>query len=548
MAWFCIPAASRRRFVLGAIILLFAAERGRAEMPADIAVVQGEAGKWPAARPVLKLSAVDDAFLNELELASFRYFVEQADPRTGLVRDRARADGSPTEGKASIAAAGFSLSALAVGTARGWVERPAAIRSARTLLRFLAVTAPRRHGFFYHFMEMDTGARAWRCELSTIDTGLFLAGAIVAREYFHDPEITELVDRLYREVDWHWFLNGGRTFAMSWFDETGFSRFRWNRYSELMMLTLLGLGAPEQPIEPELWSAWFRGPLGTYGDYHYIQGPQLFVHQFTQAYADFRGLRDAYADYFLNSTLATLAQRKFCVDLRPEFPHWSDRLWGLTASDSATGYKSWGGPPRTMDFNALDGTVVPCAPAGSLPFAPNETLAALQYMRSAYGGRIWKRYGFVDAFNPETAWVNPDVIGIDQGITLLQAENVRTGLIWSLFMEAPEVQRALKRAGFVSTSRELTESARDELRRLAAGAWHSLGEMPEAAAGLQVTSIIAARTLGFISDAEAVSMAGALLQTAPAPQGGVGMAEFAAGLATLRQAVPRFGGRRDAAP
>ena len=538
MAPFRIPAASPRRLFLGALVLLLAGGRGRAETPREETVMQGGAGERPGARAVVKLPAADDAFLNELEMASFRYFSEQADPRTGLVRDRARADGSPTEGKASIAATGFALSAWAVGTERGWMERSTAVRRVQTLLRFLATEAPRQHGFFYHFMEMDTGARAWKCEISTIDTGLFLAGAIAAREYFHDPEITRLVDQLYREVDWHWFLNGGRTFAMGWFDETGFSRFRWDRYSELKLLTLLGLGAPERPIEPELWSAWARAPLGSYGGYHYIQGAQLFVHQFAQAYCDFRGLRDAYADYFLNSTLATLAQRKFCMDLRSEFPHWGEKLWGLTASDSATGYKAWGGPPRTTDFNALDGTIVPCAPAGSLPFAPGETLAALQYMRTAYGDRIWKRYGFVDAFNPETGWVNPDVIGIDLGITLLQAENVRTGFVWSLFMGAPEVQRALARAGFVSTSRDLTGPGHDELRELAARAWKSLGATPGVTVGLELSSIIAAETLGFISSAEAAARAGALLRTAPAAQDGVAVAEYAAGLATLRQAIP----------
>ena len=538
MALFRIPAASRHRLFLGAVVLLLAMAQGRAEMPAEAAVTQGGAAGRPGARPVLKLPAAAEGFLNELELASFRYFVDQADPRTGLVRDRARADGSPSAGKASIAATGFALSAWAVGTERGWVERATAVRHVQTLLRFLANEAPRQHGFFYHFMEMDTGARAWKCELSTIDTGLFLAGAIAAREYFHDPEITELVNRLYREIDWHWFLNGGRTFAMGWFDETGFSRFRWDRYSELMMLTLLGLGAPERPIEPDLWSAWARAPLGSYAGYHYIQGPQLFVHQFAQAYGDFRGLRDAYADYFLNSTLATLAQRKFCSDLHSEFPSWSERLWGLTASDSAAGYKAWGGPPRTTDFNALDGTVVPCAPAGSLPFAPDETLAALQFMRTTYGDRIWKRYGFVDAFNPETGWVNPDVIGIDLGITLLQAENVRTGFVWSLFMGAPEVQRALVRAGFVSTSRDLTGSGRDELRGLAARAWKSLGTIPGAGAGLELSSIIAAEKLGFISEAEVVSGAGTLLHEGPAPQDGVRVAEYAAGLVTARQAIP----------
>ena len=504
----------------------------------------GAAADWPGAHPAAALARQDDKLLDELQRAAFQFFVEQANPRTGLVRDRARADGAPTEGKASISASGFALSAWAVAAERGWVKRKLAVERVRTLLRFLATEAPRRHGFFYHFMEMDTGTRAWNCELSTIDTGLFFAGAIVAREYFRDPEVTELVNRLYREVDWPWFLNGGRTFALGWHDEAGFSRFRWDQYSEHMLLTLLGLGAPERSIEPDLWHAWSRTPAGDYAGYHYLQGAPLFVHQFTQAYVDFRGLRDAFADYFHNSTLATLAQRQFCIDLRSEFPTWSGQLWGLTASDSATGYKAWGGPPRTTEFNALDGTLVPCAPAGALPFAPVEALATLRYMRAAYGARIWQRYGFVDAFNPETGWVDSDVIGIDLGITLLQVENARSGLVWAVFMHAPEVQRALTRAGFLSPSRDFAAPERDELRRLAVRAWQALETAPvvPATAGLQLSAVVAARTLGFISEAEAMARAKTWLETALAPLDGTALAEYAAGLATARQGIPELAG------
>jgi hypothetical protein len=168
------------------------------------------------ARPGAILSADDDAMLDELERASFLYFYEQMNPVTGLVRDRALADGSPSEGKASISASGFALTSWAIAAHRGWVERPVALERVRLMLRFLADKAPRHHGFFYHFMEMDTGARAWKCELSSIDTGLFMAGAIIAREYFQDPEITELVNRIYREIDWKWFLYCLHSVGMGW--------------------------------------------------------------------------------------------------------------------------------------------------------------------------------------------------------------------------------------------------------------------------------------------------------------------------------------------
>lgn len=492
------------------------------------------------ARPGAILTADDDQLLEEIERASFLFFVEQTDPNTGLVRDRARADGSPSEGKASIASSGFALSAWAIATHRGWVERPAALERVKLMLRFLATKAPRHHGFYYHFMEMETGARAWQCELSSIDTALFIAGAIVAREYFQDPEITELVNKIYHEVDWKWFLNGGSTVAMGWHDEKGFSRFRWGIYSEHTMMSILGLGAPEMALDADYWRTWKRLPTGSYGGYHFIQGPPLFIHQFAHAYVDFRDKRDAFADYYHNSVLATLAQRKFSIDLRTEFPSWSERLWGVTASDSATGYKAWGGPPRTSASNALDGTIVPCATAGSVPFAPFETLQVLRHIRTVFGDRTWKRYGFVDAFNPETGWVNPDVIGIDQGISLLQAENARTGFVWALFMQTPEVQRALLKAGFLSKRRYFTWPEHEQLRALAAAAWKSLDGEPVTGEtlGLRLTAVPAAHTLGLIDGGVAAKRARAVLDNPAVPDTDTSVAEYAAGLVTLRQAFP----------
>lgn len=478
--------------------------------------------------------------LDELQQSAFRYFVEQANPKTGLVRDRAHADASPSAGKASIAASGFALSAWAVATQRGWTDRETALRHVRLALRFLADKAPRRHGFFYHFMEMDTGERAWKCELSPIDTGLFFAGAIIAREFFTDPEVTELVNRLFHDVDWEWFLNEGSTLAMGWHDEHGFSRYRWDKYAEDMMLGFLGMGALERPLPTSYWDAWARAPVDTYAGYHFIEGPQLFIHQFTHAHVDFRDLRDAYADYFHNSVLASLAQRQFCTDLRSEFPSWGERLWGITASDSASGYKAWGGPPRTEKDNALDGTIVPCAAAGSVAFVPTEAMETLRYMRTAYGDRIWSRYGFVDAFNPGTGWVNSDVIGIDLGITLLQAENARSGFVWAVFMQAPEVQRALVRAGFVSQRRDLPLADKKRFHEMASSAWKSIESVPVNGdtLGLRLSTILAASSLGLIPSDEAVKRISAMLKTTSAPAGERAVAPYAASLVTIRQAIP----------
>ncbi|HEY5550567.1 MAG TPA: glucoamylase family protein, partial [Opitutaceae bacterium] len=292
-----------------------------------------------AASTAVQLTAADHALLEDLERTASMFFDEQAHPRTSLVRDRARADGSPSEGAASISASGFAFSAWVVATERGWVERSVAMDRVRKKLRFLADEVPRHHGFFYHFMEMATGARTWGCELSSIDSALLFAGAIVAREYFDDPEITELTNRLLGEVDWEWFRNGGTLVSLGWHPEpgTGFSRYRWNKYSEHLLMSFMALGVSARPVEAGYWQTWDRTPLGRYGDYIYLQEPPLFVHQFPHGFVDMRDRRDAHADYFKNSRLATLAQRQMSLDLRNEFPSWSEVLWGLTASDSATG-------------------------------------------------------------------------------------------------------------------------------------------------------------------------------------------------------------------
>jgi hypothetical protein len=242
-------------------------------------------------------------------------------------------------------------------------------------------------------------------------------------------------------------MNDSRTLTHGWKPESGFIDHRWDRYSELIGLYLLGIGAPRKPLSPDSWNAWRREPRVSFGDRTFIQCGPLFTHQYAQAWFDFRGRRDTYADYWQNSVDATLAQRAWSAGQRKRYKYWSKDFWGLTASDSARGYAAWGTPgPGEQDLS--DGTVVPCAPGGSLPFAPAECLTALWQMRVIGGPRAWGRYGFVDAFNPQTGWASTDVIAINVGITLVMAENLRSGLVWEKFMCALEVQRGMRLAGF----------------------------------------------------------------------------------------------------
>ncbi|MFA5139250.1 MAG: glucoamylase family protein [Elusimicrobiota bacterium] len=389
----------------------------------------------------------DSAFLEDLSRRSFQYFWEQADPATGLVADRARTDGSRSaqdpEGVASIASTGFGLSGLCIAAERGWVKPDEARERARTTLRFLAEKLPQEHGWFYHFVSMKTGERRWNCELSSIDTALLLGGVLTARQCFKDDkDIARWATAIYERVDFPWMLAGHPSLmSMGWTPEKGFIQARWDAYSEHMMLTLMAIGSPTHPLPAKVWRAWKRDKMSYGGIEYYSSTPPLFVHQYSHAYVDFRGRRDKKygIDYFENSVKATRAHRKFCVDLG-----FTETLWGVTASDTPNGYRSWGGPPSD---GGIDGSVVPCAAGGSLMFAPEITLPALKAMKEKFGDRIYGKYGFTDAFHPETGWVNPDVIGIDVGITLLSAENLRSGAVWRWFMANPEIPKALDRAG-----------------------------------------------------------------------------------------------------
>jgi hypothetical protein len=300
---------------------------------------------------------------------------------------------------------------------------------------------------------VKSGERKWRSEVSSIDTALLIAGALTARQYFHgDAEIVHLATRIYERIDFPWMLNGNPTLlAMGWHPETGFIKSRWDDYSEHTMLYLLAIGSPTHPITPDSWYAWKRN-WNHYDGYTYLGKTPLFTYQYSQAWVDYRHRREVrgeHVDYFENSVKATLAHRRFCIDLAKEFPAYGPNMWGISASDSIKGYVAWGGPPRDP---AIDGTVVPYAVVGSLMFIPEMALPALRTMREKNGERVYGRYGFTDAFNPNTGWVNRDVIGIDLGITVLSAENARTGHVWRWFMRNLEIPRAMRKVGLLKHS------------------------------------------------------------------------------------------------
>lgn len=451
-------------------------------------VVLGTAGcaSAPASGP--SLTASDEAFLDQLQEPTFRFFWERANPRNGLVPDR-----WPSESFSSVAAIGFGLPTYAVGTERGWITREQGADRVLTTLRFL-LHAPQgpdpagrtgHNGLFYHFLDMETGVRFERVELSTIDSALLMAGVLFSQQYFagsdeRETAIRAVADSLYRRVNWQSMVNNPGRISMGWHPETGFIESEWHGYDEAMILLVLALGSPTHPVDPSLWQTYMStSKWGTFYGQQYVGFAPLFGHQYSHIFIDFRGIHDPYIarfgiDWFENSRRATLAQRQYAIDNPMRWTGYGADVWGLTASDgpadttltvNGTPREFWTYTARGASHTAVrdDGTIVPTAAGGSIPFAPELTIRALRTMRERYP-QVWGQYGFLDAFNPTlqtpgvrlghgriipgVGWFDTDYLGIDQGPIVLMAENYRSGLIWEHMKHSPYVVAGLRRAGF----------------------------------------------------------------------------------------------------
>jgi hypothetical protein len=470
------PAGLRRAYRAG-LAVLFAVSACAPDHDAPA----GPLGPEP---PVIS----DQAFLDDVQQRTFDFFWETTNPGNGMVPDR-----WPTESFASIAAIGFGLTAYPVGAERGWIMRAQAAERTLNTLRFFwtaqqsdaAVGVTGHRGFFYHFLDMQTGRRFQTTELSTIDTGLLLMGVLFAQQYFDraDPaevEIRALADSLYRRVEWDWAVVRPPELVMAWWPESGFGDHDYDGYSEAMFLYILALGSPTHPIEPASWAeftstnAW----LPFQGQEHVNFAP-LFGHQYSHTWIDFRGILDAYMrgrgiDYFENSRRATIAQRAYAIANPNGWIGYGENVWGLTASDGPGRFSARvGGREREFhDYWARgaaagdvrdDGTIVPAAAGGSIPFAPDITIAALREMQRRWGMYLYGEYGFRDSFNltlagvastprgrvvPGIGWFNDDYLGIDQGPIVLMIENHRTEFVWDVMKGSPYIVRGLCRAGF----------------------------------------------------------------------------------------------------
>ncbi|NQT86443.1 hypothetical protein HQ560_06735 [bacterium] len=397
-------------------------------------------------QPVSKLT-------EELEQKAFGYFWNESDPTTGLTRDRASNSKPDTRTVGSMAATGFALAAIPIGVDRGWITPKDGLKRAVATLSFARDKLEHKNGWYYHFVDIRTGERQWKCEVSSIDTALFLAGALAVAKYYPGRQAESLADEIYRRVDFPWMLTDGHnrpaelSLCHGWKPKGGFLPHRWRRYSEHMILYLLAMGSSNHPIPEAAWRAWGRR-AEHYGAYRAFACAPLFTHQYSHAFVDFRNVVDGQGhDYWDNSVNATLADRKFCMDQAEEFPTYGEFVWGLSATDGPDGYKAYGAPPGRP---VHDGTVAPWSMTASIVFAPELVQKSMQHIRDTHKDKVWGRYGFPAAFNVGREFWAKDVIGIDVGCALLMIENYRTGKPWERFMKLPPIHNAMTKAGFHS--------------------------------------------------------------------------------------------------
>jgi len=424
---------------------------------------------------------VPEAFIQDLKQRTFQYFWEIVDMQTWQNYDR-----YPTGQFTSIAATGFALTSYVIGAENGYVTREEAADRVTKVLSWLAISPQGTDptgiagykGFYYHFLNYNTGSRYKQVELSTMDTGLLMAGILVCQSYFdrespREEQIRQLADFLYLRVEWDWALNEKPLMSMGWHPETGFLSSVWQGYNEAMILVILALGSPSHSIPNITWDEWCKTyEWSDFYGFEHVNFSPLFGHQYSQMFIDFRGIQDPYMadkgiDYFENSRRATLANRAYCIDNPQYFEGYGVSIWGLTASDGpaneTTKYKNQ--VVRYFTYMARgassrevidDGTLAPTAAGGSIPFAPEQCLETLYAMKTKFGSKLYQEYGFKDAFNLSYAtkgqsgqgWFNPDYLGIDQGPILIQLENYQSGLIWKLMIKNKYIVEGLRKAKF----------------------------------------------------------------------------------------------------
>lgn len=426
---------------------------------------------------IVNPQGTDDEMLALLRGETFQYFLNEINLQTGLIADKTE-PGSPS----SISAVGLGLTSYVVALEHQLISRTEVIKRILSVLRFFQSSkqgaetdATGYKGFYYHFLEMSTGKRAWESELSTIDTAILMAGILTIKNYFtgessQEKEICKIADELYLRVDWQWALNGGKTLTHGWKPESGFLDHRWDKgYSEAIILYVLAMGSPTFPIDPLGYKQWTETfEWKEMYEVECIYAGPLFIHQMSHLWIDFRGIKDEInrkigIDYFENSRRATHLQQQYAIDNPKGFSHYSQYGWGITASDGPGPCKTsvngkeqqfFGYKARGVPFGPDDGTISPWAAVASLPFEPDLVLKTIRHAIEKFDLKSHSNYGFDASFNPtfpdhsEKGWVSPWQFGLNQGPIIIMIENFQSKLIWNTIKKCSYIVNGLQSAGF----------------------------------------------------------------------------------------------------
>jgi hypothetical protein len=400
------------------------------------------------------------ALLDDLSHKAVKFFWEQSNPKTGLTKDRA-ANFQPTDEYivASVAASGYALCAYAIGAHRHWLDRKQALERSRSSIDWLNKHGLKEHGWFFHFVDWRNGERHWKSEASSIDTGLLLAGEIMAEREFNDPKLTALVNETFSNIDWKWMVTDGgakpdsATLCMGWHPEDGFIKARWDGQYESTFLNLIALGS-SKAVPDSLWPAIRRTPVVDFSGGQYIIGGCIFMHQMTQVFVNLKDQRDSLGyDYWIEGRNACRAQRAYAISDPKGFKGYGPDFWGLNAGDAPSGYVGNGVPEGT---GSDDGTISPTGAIASIIYDRDNAIAVANHLAKDYPESLGI-YGFSNGVNPTKNWHGPDVIGIDLGMELLAIESDRDGLPQKLSGSSPIYKLGLRRAGFRKTDEGPTE-------------------------------------------------------------------------------------------
>lgn len=414
--------------------------------------------------------ASDDAFLDFIQKTHFNYMWEGAEKTSGLAPERIHMDGVYPENDADVittGGSGFGIAGLIVAMEHGFISRNEGVDRLHQIADYLA-KADRFHGVWSHWIYGKTGkAKPFSQKddgADLVESAFLIQGLLIAREYFKngnesEKQLAQKIDQLWREMEWDWFLNGEDVLYWHWSPNYGWEmNFPLEGYNECFITYILAASSPTHPIPASAYhNGWARkGAIKSdkvaYG-YPLIlkhngaeeYGGPLFWAHYSYIGLSPKGLSDQYANYWDLNRNQALINYSYCVQNPKGFKGYGENCWGLSASYTVDGYTAH------MPMNNDKGVITPTASLSSFPYTPDESMRALKHFYNDLGDKLWGKYGFYDAFSIQNNWYPQRYLAIDQLTIAPMIENYRTGLLWNLFMGAPEIQEGLKKLGFTYT-------------------------------------------------------------------------------------------------